>query len=420
MSLRGEFWWVYLGTESPYWARRVAGEELPREEGICSGPEELPIPEGARVVLCVPGQWVRIHPVDLPARSRRKFLAAMPFALEDQLLRDPAEYHFLPLPPAPDRPETPVAVVEHARIQAWLEPFQERDWRVRLLLPDYLAIPAPREGKWLLDVSATPFLLRRSHGWGGAAVPGEVGTHPPGGLLLALEEAEARPQDLQIRISGPEEREQVSAWTQWLEPYGVGIELLEDGRSRGAWLARQPLPGGRYNLLTGPYASREDPWVLARRLAPAGGLAAALALALGAQWLLEGSRLRAEHARLEQAIVETYREAFPQATNIVDARYQMEQRLKDLRQKSAEEPRKTGLLPLLQKVAPDLSQSLPDTRLMSLGFERGALTMEVTVADYEELERVKTILDQQGKVQVQNAELKDGKVRGRLRLTEEG
>ena len=420
MALRGEFWWVYPAGRELYWARRVAGEDIPREEGTCDGPEGLPAPEGARLVLCVPGLSVRTHQVDLPARSRRKFLAALPFALEDQLLHEPEAYHFLPLPGDPDRSRTPVAVVEHARMQEWLAPFQERGWRIRMLLPDYLALPAPRPGLWMVDVSDSPFLVRRPAGQGGVAISGGLGEKPPGALLLALEGADPRPETLRIRVAGAAEREKVRAWSQWLEPYGVGLEVQEDSRGRPVWLARHPLPSPKYSLLSGPYASREDPRVLARRLAPAGALVAALLLTLATQWLLEGGRLRAEHAQLRRAIEETYREAFPDARNIVDARYQMEKRLERLRGSRDEDPETSGFLPLLQRLAPEVRQRLPEARLVSLAFEGGSLTVEVIVADYERLERLKKILARHGEVRVQNAELKDGKVRGRVQIAEAG
>ena len=417
MAISGEYWWVYLSEDSVYWARRLSNEPRPREEGTAASLQEAPLPQGARVVVCVPGHSVRLHWVDVPVRNRKRLLEALPFALEEDLLHGPEEYHFVPLKAVPGLRERAVAVVEHRRMEAWTELIRERGLRPRMLVPDYLAVPAPGPQTWILDATRAPFLLRRPEGFGGASLPGELDDQPPGALLLALEEAKATPDYLQVRVPPGEDGQRLRSWEPWLQPHGVGLEVEEDSRPREAWLASQPLPGRDTNLLTGRYASREDPRVVARRFAPAGGLALALLAVWGVQWFLEGQRLRSEHQRLQTAIRETFREAFPEARNIVDPRFQMEQRLEQLRQAQGEASRGRDLLAALRRVAPALSGGGTAPRMKSLSFDGQDLVLEVSVPDYGTLERLQQRLSRHGGVEVEKAQLDEGRVASRSRLT---
>lgn len=420
MAIRGEYWWVRWRPDGLDWAHCVGGESAPRQEGSCDEWDALPAPEGARLVLCVPPESVRVHTVRIPTRNRSRFRAALPFALEDQLLRDPEEYHFVPLPRPKGQADTPVAVVERSRMDAWLEGLTERSWRLRLLVPEFLAVAPPEPGSWLLDAAASPMLLRLPRGGGGAALSGEAAEQPPGGLILALEGAAEPPSTLRVRVRDRSQAETVARWQGQLEPRGVALDVLNDARSRAVWLARQPLPENRCNLLTGPYATGEDPRQWARRLIPAAAMAGVLLLVLAFQWFLEGSRIHNEHRRLEEAITATYREAFPGAKNIVDPRYQMEQRLNRLQAQQGDTGTAEGLMVQLGKVAPLFSEGSGEKRLQGVQYDGSSLTLEVSLADYEVLERLERRLAEKGEVEVENAELKEGRVHGRIRIREKG
>ena len=123
-GLNGSLWRVLVGAMVSgriVLTQRVAGHDNPVAEGECPDWESLPLPPDARLVLCVPGDRVRIHTVSIPTRNRRRFLAALPFALEDQLFYPPETYHLVPLPPSAGGPSTSIAVVEHARLVSWGE-----------------------------------------------------------------------------------------------------------------------------------------------------------------------------------------------------------------------------------------------------------------------------------------------------------
>ena len=414
---QGEYWQVQQTPAGLRWARRPAADAPPTQEGECAGWESLPAPPGARLALCVPGHQARIHAVEGPARNRRRFLAALPFALEDRLLRPPEAYHLAPLAALSRRPGsgsvlTPVAVVERERLAGWMEVAERHGRRLALVAPDYLLLPEPAADAWLLDATEMPLLLRFPGPAVGAALHGAIAARPPGALLLALEQARAAPQRLIARTRGREQREQVANWRDWLRDFDVELEQIEADLPRPAWLARQPLPAA-CNLLTGPYRPRHRGVFRARRLAPAAGLAAALLLVLAAQWLLDGARMRAEHERLTGALESTYRQAFPEARNLVDPRHQMAQWLL-AREQGAGWPAQADLLAWLEQLAPLIDAA--DGRLQGFDFDGENIALALSLPDFETLEALQAQLSQFAAARVERAELKDGRVQSRIQL----
>jgi general secretion pathway protein L len=208
----------------------------------------------------------------------------------------------------------------------------------------------------------------------------------------------------------------VGSWQEALAARGIELEVQEDARPRFAWLARQAPPEAGCSLLTGPYARGEDPRQWVRRLAPAAAMLGILLFVGAFQWWLEGARIRAEHRDLRQAINATYRQAFPDAKNLVDPRYQMEQRLERLRQEGGKQKARSGLLPRLARIAPMLTGEGSEPRLQGLSYDGETLTLNLSVADYQALERLERSLTKTGTVSVDTAELRKGRVHSRLRL----
>ena len=414
MAVYGEYWWVQWRPGGLYWAQCVAGHDNPVAEGECPDWESLPAPPDARLVLCVPGDRVRIHTVSIPTRNRRRFLAALPFALEDQLFYPPETYHLVPLPPSAGGPSTSIAVVEHAQIVSWGEAVEKQGWRLEMVVPEYLFMPEPEPGTWLLDGTTTPLLLRFPETAGGAALHDDIGPESPGALLLALEQAQRLPRRLAVRVQTREQHEQVGNWQSWLSAFDIELQQVEVDLSRPAWLARQLLPTKTCNLLTGRYKPGKDRILKARRFVPAAGLAAALLVVLALQWFLENARIQAEHSQLSQAIESIYLEAFPDARNLVDPRYQMEQGLMAMQQPT-DNREQTDVLTWLEHLAPFLDDGT-DLRLRAFSFNGEGLVLELSLPDFETLENLQKQLSGSVLVNVENVELRDGRVHSRIRL----
>ena len=412
----GEYWWVHLRPGGLYYARCISGNDTPVQEGECPDWESLPAPPGARLVLCVSGSRVRIHPVRIPARSRRRFLAALPFALEDLLLQSAESYHLVPLSKPARQLPTPVAVVEHEQLAAWTAMVEERGCHLEMLIPEYMSIPEPAVDSWLLDGLAAPLLLRFPGTGNGAALNQVINAHPPGGLLLALEQVQPLPRRLEVRVRESEHYEQVKDWQSWLDPYDIQLNRVQTQFNRSAWLARQPLPSKSCNLLTGNYRPDKNRPMHVRRFIPAAGLAAALVIVLIAQWSLENVRVRVEYDQLNNAIEDTYREAFPDARNLVNPRHQMEQQLAALREQADTRQQKhMDILLLLEQLAPYIGDGT-DALTRSLDFDGQQLVLELSLPDFAALETLQEHLAGSFVLRVEDTELNAGRVHSRIYL----
>jgi len=92
------------------------------------------------VTLVVPGEWVTVHQVDVPARNRTQMLAAVPYALEESLAEDVDELHFAPIDWTPGQ-EARVAVVSKALMDLWVKQAERARIKIDQIVPDYGLLP---------------------------------------------------------------------------------------------------------------------------------------------------------------------------------------------------------------------------------------------------------------------------------------
>ena len=412
--IRGEYWWIYYRDTGIDWSHWLAGESVPVRQGSCTNSMEIPAPDGATLVLCINGEAVRIHDVKVPSRNRNRFFASLPYALEDKLLHSPEDYHFVALAKNKALAKVPVAVVSKNILEDILTRFRHHDWQIKLMLPDFLYIAAPPTGTWILDVTETPFLLRVSGSPTGAVLSGELTTQPPGAFILALEQADPLPRRLQVRVNNSEQLQRVEGWAAILETYPITLDVITDVKPRAAWLSRFPLPAMGLNLLTEKFGMNGPALKQLKRYRPAVALGAAILLVMIVQWIIEGSRIESDYYRLQSTIEQTYMDVFPDARNLVDPRFQMEQQL--LKLSNARDPSdiQFDFLVSLEQLATILGDN--NTQLQRLEFDGTAIVIEISLIDYESLERLQQQLTNAMKISVESAELKNGRVHSRINL----
>ncbi|MEX2353584.1 MAG: type II secretion system protein GspL, partial [Gammaproteobacteria bacterium] len=335
------------------------------------------------------------------------------------LLPEPEACHFVPLGKTSSQQAIPVAVIEHEYLTSLLKEIEIYGWRLRMLVPDYLAMPEPEAGVWVMDASEQPFLLRFPQGQGGAVFTAESSSQLPGALRLALEQAANPPQTLRVRVTTPEQSNQIKAWSASLEAVPLQLDIQEDKHSRADWLARQSLPGTAYNLLTGPYKPSREGGLWRRQLLPTAILTGVFIVIAGLNWFVQGARLQTDYQALQAEIESTYREVFPETRNLVDPRFQMEQQLTSLREQQQTGGAGQDFLSRLDQIA-TVMDSAGDVRLQLLNFDGSSITMEVSVPDYDALDSLQLLLAETADVNVENAELRDGRVISRLRLRGQG
>jgi len=113
-------------------------------EGLAS------IAENKLVIVIVPAEDVLLTTVKLPKMNRSRLAAALPFALEEQLIAEVETLHFV----AGDyqQESLSVAIVAHAKMRAWLALLA--NWHIQpdKLIPASLALPN-EEGTWHLAIT---------------------------------------------------------------------------------------------------------------------------------------------------------------------------------------------------------------------------------------------------------------------------
>lgn len=154
---------TYIRLEPPFEWVKLDGA-LVDSFGVVNHINEYPIGEDNAVAV-VPGRYVVAHQLNLPAKTRRQFEAAVPYALEEQLSEEVDEYHFVSVNWKADQ-DTLVYVVSRNKMLEWRDLANENQITFNQLLPDYQLLPAHDVGDFTVDASNEELRIRASNGFG--------------------------------------------------------------------------------------------------------------------------------------------------------------------------------------------------------------------------------------------------------------
>ena len=151
--------------------------ETPRSAGVWTlAGDRLIINEpGGPATILVPTEQVRLLAIDLPLASRAKRLAALPFAIEDQIA-EPVDSVHLALGEEVASKRYLVGVVRHDVMARWIEIAEAAGLGHAAIVPDALALPRPSEGAWAVELAEDRAIGRAGDGTGFAL---------PAGMLVA-------------------------------------------------------------------------------------------------------------------------------------------------------------------------------------------------------------------------------------------
>lgn len=320
-----------------------------------------------RVIMVVPGTDVTLHRVTLPARTETQARTALPYALEDEVAGDVNDLH-MALGPAGDGQTRLAAVVARTRMEDWRRMLIDLGLEADVMVPDYLAIPAPAEEAQTLALE-------------GRTV---VTLGPRGGFAV---EAELLPAVLRPAM----ERVGLAAARNLTLDEGAFL-LAVHARLRD---------GAPLNLLQGGFGPRRR-WLFDFTFWR--NAAALLALVLVGYGLLLGSeawRMESRADALEARAEALFRETFPEVRRVVNPAVQMRTRLNGLRSASSDH-----FLRLTTVLFRSL-QSADQARLEALRFDqaRGELVADVSYGSYRDMEIIKAAVERQ------NARLEEGAAR---------
>jgi len=328
-----------------------------------------------RVLALVPGTEVVAHRLTIPAKGEEKARAAAPYLLEDDLAVEVEQAHVALGPPQADGRRAAL-VADRTRVDAWRRLLLPLDRAQVLLVPDMLALDVPADRLRLLGRPGG--LLAAGGPLGGVAaeadlLPWLLPPHLDGVTLVSLETGLPAP------AGGWGERR--------VEP---GPVLDGSGFLRAVLEAatRRPPPSLFQGPLTLPRRGVRTGRAWAR-VAVLAGLAALLHLAgLG----LDGWRLSARAAALEQRAEALFRQTFPDATRIVNLSAQTRARLAGLQQTGRDS------YALLTGLLFDAAAGLPGLSLEGLRYDgdRRELAADLTYGSYTEMEDLRTAVASRG------------------------
>lgn len=361
-----------------------AGRE-PLAWALCDGPgtaaqhgRALPaqLPPAERLELVAPAAAVLLTSATLPPRRGDKARRLLPYAVEDRLAVDPDSVH-VAMGPATADGAVALAVVDKAWLDQTLAMLAEAGLRPRRMVPETL-LPERDGATWTVVWQGAGGFVR-SGACAGLALDGAAGV--PVALAATLQEAGVAgklPDRIAVRCAPGTAAPDCMQWTMAL---GLPVSHGPDWDWRRADLAVAPL-----DLLQGDYVPRTFAPDLLPRFKPALAILGLILALQGLGTLADWWRLKREKRQLLAHMEASFRQAFPEASAVVDPALQMERQLAALR-RAAGRPQAGDFLPLLAQVAP-LLESAGDGRVRAIGYEGGALTLGMTLAGSEAAARL--------------------------------
>ncbi|RYY29439.1 MAG: general secretion pathway protein GspL [Sphingomonadales bacterium] len=171
--------------------------EAPRANGVwtLAGDRLIIVDAAGPATILVPTEQVRLLAVDLPLANRTKRLAALPFAIEDQIA-EPVDSVHLALGAEIGTKRYLAGVVSHDFIARWIVLAEQFGLSNAAIVPDALSLPRPADGSWAVELSASRALVRSGEGTGFAI---------PASMLRAAWESAGRPPVTSYGAPPPED-----------------------------------------------------------------------------------------------------------------------------------------------------------------------------------------------------------------------
>lgn len=367
------------------------------EDGTADSLGNIPVRHRrlARRVAVVPGELVTMHSLRIPARSRAKAVAAVPYMLEESLAGSVDELEFRLLHWARGG-VSKVAVMSRETVDQWQEALAGFPDRTDALVPDYLLLPFHSEGRCTLAADGEGRVVIRT-----GELDGLVINEPE----LDLWWEETGHSGIPVAVNDAEHARYL------IERSGDMVSEWRIGRHFPEWLQHgHQVPDNADLLRHG--ADSADAQASRRWMAAAGvliGLAIAIRVGVdGYQYFT----LKAEERRLDQQIEATLKQAFPDVTRIVDPKAQMEQRLVELKGRTGG----SGFLSLLGIVADAIPGS--NATLEEITFRNAVLLVTCRTTDFQALDRLQQRFAAHPGVTVElvSSGSRENSVNGRFRL----
>ncbi|MBL1417287.1 MAG: type II secretion system protein GspL [Moritella sp.] len=393
---------VRLGSESRQAIHWLVWSTVEREiiaSGILTSAEdliELKSRAGGRpIIALVPSCDITFKKVELPGRSNKQLLNALPYMLEQELSSDIDKLHFAVLDKAANT--VSVAVIAHDKMQQWQTWLADAELVCEQYIPDALTLPY-NEAHWSAIELDGQWLIRQTPTQG-LCIESELLT-----FVLATTEY---PEDEGVNniptvmSYSPLDALALDNWQQGQ------IELPMKLCAEGAIACR-------YNLLQGQYkVVREEN--VALKLWRGTAIAASLAMVMiFVNQFVTLNKLEQQQSALDNEIRQVYKTVFKPKKMRLNTRLvkkQMQSRLNDLRGGGDN----SGFLVMLSQLTPAFKQ-LPGIKPISVRYDtkQATIRLQASAADFQVFDKLKSSLSTQFDVAQGTLSQRDGRVQGTL------
>jgi len=364
----------------------------------------------ARVIVIVPGEDVVIDEVLLPGQNKQRLLAALPFALEDQLIDDVNNLHFI-LGPRHGDGQYVVAIVNRERMQQWSDICDSLGLRVDVMIPDTLAL-STTIGTWTILLEDTRSIVRTGVHSGFAVDHSNLNQL----LSTTITDAEGvTPERIDIIDC---RNININANDFSLDS---GIELRVNNYDNDSliWIASHFDYEAPINLLFGEFSRKEKFKGELKKWYPAAILLVSVLFLNLTIKITNYISLSNESENLTMVMTRLYKNTFPQAKRVVNAASQMQQKFKAVQSRSGNS--ELSLSAMLTKVAPIL-RSTPGLLIKSLRYQNGRIDIESDVRSFSALNQLEKALSEQAGmiVDIKSASQNKDKVVSRIEIKRQG
>lgn len=373
------------------------------------------------VIVLVPAATVFTTAIDIPIRGGSRLLAALPFALEENLAEDIDKLHFA-AGARRDSGLLPVAVVAHEQMREWLNRLDDASISAAKIIPEIYGL-SRIPGTLSLLVAEQQILF--NDGGDRQFVMQDIKPSDVLSIAGALDDSSTDDASAAQGQSGhllvycePADDERFKH--DWIalrnELASVDINLLPDGVLPR--LAVTVAAGSGINLLQGPYGAKADFAALLRPWRYAAILLLALGITAFAAKVVDYYRLGQEEAALQQQFAEMYALVRPgDSRALADPMAAVNSLRRSLGGPAAVHI----FLPSLQQLGSALQQN-NSAQIEAISYRAGVIDVRLTAPDVATLDRIQKSVSSSGRfsASIQSTDQEGGKISSRIQIKEVG
>ncbi len=338
---------------------------------------DAPMPAKGSFVMLVPGEDAPLHMLDLPEALRETVRQKVARTQIEGVLRDGLDSVELRVsPPRPDGIGAAV-IVDVDRARSWRNRVNDTSGRVRAILPDYMALPDPKDG-WHIHAepaaNGTPRILARLGPVDGFAAPLP---HAMAQIRAALR-ANGAPSTAHVSGNVPD------AVISILNDAGCPpVPLSDVPDAAGSRISAQTVLA--FDLLGDPAAERSRTAAALRQWTTPALLCTMGAVAIAAGLWIDTMRLTNAATQRRDATIAIARESFIPNGPILDLRQQVGRVISERQSATSATKGDDGPIDAFYKAAAPLSADGVTLRRIQQS-PGTALTAEVEVANFAALD----------------------------------